>query len=404
MSRKVSRRDFARFLSHSAIAAAFGRALISERALGAVPGKNLVIFTHPNGHKNWQLTQNAVNSTGMGGRALISQGMFYNTNGISHGGGQNLIRFNANQGGSFDIDLAQATGAKALRMAIDYNPGQNSDNICRDANGQLGQVYLNPQRAFDDLFGASMLPIDQGQRQDIYAGKKSIVDHCLEDVNRIKSRLGSLGTVFDDNLAALVDLQKEITALQTAANEEAANNQAAMCQSNIQVPNGTSQSNYDAYFNVMSDIMFQYLTCTQNQVAIFQMSNAQSDLIFNFNNSPVNTNQSYHSGLVHGTNRGFEYQEIIKWYIGKVAGFARRLADSNNILADSAVLHMSEMGIADHSTRDIPFIVYGELGGTIRGNRVIQGNTSVNRFLKSATDSIFGPVVGGGVNPMNGLT
>jgi hypothetical protein len=214
MKKKVTRRQFAKYLSHSAIAAAFFKTIISERALGAVPGKNLVIFSHPNGHKNWQLTRQAVMASRMANRALLCQGMYYNTNGISHGGAANLLRFQANQGGSFDIDLNKALGLKTMRVSIDFNPNQNADIMCRDANGQLGQIYDNPQQAFGQFFGASAEPVDPGTQNDIYAGRKSIVDHCLDDVNRLKSELGSMGSLFDDNMSALVDLQKEIVALQ----------------------------------------------------------------------------------------------------------------------------------------------------------------------------------------------
>ncbi|SMF01826.1 DUF1552 domain-containing protein [Pseudobacteriovorax antillogorgiicola] len=406
MTRKVTRRQFAQYLRNGAIAAAFSKTIISEQALGAVPGKNLVIFSHPNGHKSWGLTQAAVNGTGMASRALLSEGMFYNTNGISHGGAANILRFNANQGGSFDIDLDQAMGIKTLRLAIDFNPNQNQDNMCRDANGQLGRIVDNPQKAFDDLFSDAAVITDPGMRQDIYAGKKSIIDHCLEDVRKIKSGLGSLGSLFDENLQALIELQEQILTLQSEAAEAATQEPPATQCANpqIQIPNGPSPQNYNAYFDVMSEIIYQGIVCNRTQVAVLQMSNAQSDMVFNFPGSPVNSNAGFHGGLVHGTNRGNDYQQIVSWYIGKVAGFANRLAmTTGDVLKDSAVVHLSEMGIADHSTRDIPFIVYGELGGAIQTGRRIQGNSSTSSFLKTVTDDMFGPVVGQGVTPMRGL-
>ena len=241
--------------------------------MGAVPGKNLIIFSHPNGHKNFQLTQQAINGSGMGNRALMIRGMSYNTNGISHGGASNLLRFQANQGGSFDSDLAKAVGAKNTKVAIDFNPNQNADIMCRDENGQLGQIISSPQKAFDSVFGLSANPVDEGTQNDIYGGKKSIVDHCLEDVNRLKNSLGSLGPLFDDNISALVDLQKEITLLQAEAEAAAEAETPAQCtaQTPIQFPNGAVNQNYDAYFNVMSEIIFQAIACTKMQTAVFQM-------------------------------------------------------------------------------------------------------------------------------------
>jgi hypothetical protein len=401
--KKITRRSFAKYLGQSVIALPFLRTIASERAFGAVPRRKLIIITHPNGHDagRFEQTRALILNSNLAQRASFIKGVRLQSNGITHGAEQAILRANTQE--SLDAFLEKQHGIQALRLGLGLNPSNPSGVICHNEQGGAGRILLDPEEAFLNVFGQGLNMLPNYQQQEILAGKKSLFDACVGDARRLKQELGGMGPLFDDYLYSLNEVFKDVQKAKQGQQGDGLNpgsaEAAAQCTRTNPATglNGNVEANFNAYLDATLGVAFQAVACDAVQTVVLQLAHSESGMAYNFPGGPVQDGTGFHGGVIHGQGKSPTYQAVIEWYFGKVAGFAQKLTEGgDDILAQSALVHTSNGGDAQaHSLDDIPLTVYGELGGTLNSGQTLTApaGTTHHALLNSLVQGMAGPGV-----------
>jgi hypothetical protein len=405
MTQKFDRRSLFRFMNYSIVALPLLRLLQAERVDGAALRKKLCVITHPEGHDaaKFAQTRAAILGTALEKRALFINNVRLQSNGITHGSEQSILR--ANTQASLDSLLERNHGMRALRLGLAINPSNPSSVLCHNEQGAAGRIVMDPAAAFKEVFGQTLQLMNGYQLTDLKSGRKGILDHCLDDVRALKGRLGgSMAATYDDYIYSVNELYKQIQGLPgnaTAGSPAAGGPPVAAAQCTRMDPSvvlsGAVEANFDAYVEAMLGVAFQALACDAVQTVVLQFAHSESGMAYNFPKGPVTDSTGFHGAVIHGQGKSPTYQAVIQWYFAKVASFATRFMQGpDDLLASTAILHTSNGGDCQaHSLDNTPMTIYGELGGTFKTGQTIAAPAGSTHFqiLRQLLDGLVGPEV-----------
>jgi hypothetical protein len=405
MTQKFDRRSLFRFMNHSIVALPLLRLLQAERVDGAVLRKKLCVITHPEGHDaaKFAETRSAILGTPLEKRALFLNNVRLQSNGITHGSEQSILR--ANTQASLDSLLERNHGMRALRLGLAINASNPSSLVCHNEQGGAGRILLDPAAAFKEVFGQTLQLMNNLQLADLQSGRKGILDHCLDDVRALKARLGgSMAATYDDYIYSVHELFKQIKALpgtETGGGGSGGGSPVASAQCTRMDPSaglsGAVEANFDAYVEAMLGVAFQALACDAVQTVVLQFAHSESGMAYNFPKGPVTDGTGFHGAVIHGQGKSPTYQSVIQWYFSKVASFANRFMQGpDDMLASSAILHTSNGGDCQaHSLDNTPMAIYGELGGTFKTGQTVTAPAGSTHFqvIRQLLDGLVGPEV-----------
>ncbi len=249
---------------------------------------------------------------------------------------------------------------------------------------------VDPRLLFERLFGAG--PRNERQKNLLIRQQqqRSILDFILEDSRALQAKIsGRDRSKLDEYFTSVRDIEVRIA--------QAEKSRANRPQPEVETPGGIPASTTE-YMRLMFDMLHLAFQTDSTRVATFLMGSEGSDRTY-----PELSIADGHHFLTHHNNRADFVEKVTQidvWYATQLAYFlekmeATRDIDGNSLLHNSQIVYGS--GNADgnrHTHTNLPVIVAGGGGGTLRAGRYIKYNDEpVTNLYLSMMDRIGGKPV-----------
>lgn len=250
---------------------------------------------------------------------------------------------------------------------------------------------LDPMRAFNRMFKGARLSTDtsvQKKTSKILAPNKSVLDLVLDNAKSLQKRLGLRDQQkLDEYLSAVRDIEKK------AANASANNKELQITSdvlSQIKQTKGVIRKAYPGKtdsIKTVPDLVYQEHIRLQFEImALAFWSNTTRSSTFMFGGGTHDRNLSFiegvsashHAASHHGYKKdNLEmFSKINTFFVAEYGNFLRRLEGmkegSSNVLENSICYMGTNISEGQrHRGYDMPAIIAGHAGGSLRGNRHI---------------------------------
>ena len=302
------------------------------------------------------------------------------------GGGYNEREIHAG-GLSADQIAAKKVGGETLLPSLELSlkgEGYFSNSLVRNtiswSNAGPVPRDVEPRVIFDRMFRAS-----SGSGEE-----RSVVDAVVEDAKAMQRR-GSLedGKKIDEYLQAIRAIERRMKFAKIQS-QRAAKDQRL--QSNLKRPMSGVPKDHQEYIRIMFDMIVLAFWSDATRVSTFMLDHGQSNRYFNF----IDGVQGTWHALSHwkdasgktedddGTTswaspdkKREQYNAVIRWHSQQVAYFLGRLEsirepNGQTLLDNSMILYGSNLADGhEHAERNLPLLLAGGGGGTIRSGRQI---------------------------------
>lgn len=235
-----------------------------------------------------------------------------------------------------------------------------------------------PQQAFDALF-------DDGSKRK---RDKSILDIVLEDAKGLRSRLSVRDSQkLDEYLGAVREIEQRVEQAEKISQAETGGQgwHPTVKAPTIGRPESGIPASSEDHLRLMFDIMLLAFQMDRTRVATFMMNNDLSNMRFP---SLDGVTSGIHE-LSHHANdetRLAHYQKVNEFQVKLWAEFLQKMAATNegerSLLDNSMiVLTSSLMDGNAHDSRELPVVLVGGGGGTIKGGQAYDLSKDENRKL-----------------------
>ncbi len=236
-----------------------------------------------------------------------------------------------------------------------------------------------PQQAFDQLF-------DDGSRR---RRDKSILDLVLRDAQSLKGRLsGRDRQKLDEYLHSVRELEQRVEKAETLRQAQGGNPVAwtpTVKSPTLGRPQPGIPANSEEHLRLMFDIMLLAFQMDRTRVATFMMNNDLSNMRFP---SLEGVQAGIHE-LSHHANddkRLADYQRVNEHQVRLWAEFLAKMQATNegerSLLDNSMILLTSSLMDGNaHDSRELPVVMAGLGGGSIKGGRFHDLSADANRKL-----------------------
>ena len=300
--------------------------------------------------------------------------------------------------------VALAVGSKQLSARETLSFGQGGIPISK---------IIDPAVAFDFLFRRAVVgadPAAQARAEREQRLGKSLIDFARGDVERLRARVGPFEVQkIDQHLDALRALEKKRDAVSLPAGCTPPDRPASFPY--LERYNG-GEPYFDAITDLQIDLLALAMGCDITRFGTLVMND------LSYAGNPLGLPEDNHGAMAHtysasalgssghpvGAGDPATWRLLARfnrYAYGKVARLLQRLGEYG-ILDSTLVYASSDMGNpATHSTRNVPTILAGGLGGKIRMGRRIQFRTDQtvpnNQLLVSIAQAFGVDVVSYGV-------
>ena len=235
-----------------------------------------------------------------------------------------------------------------------------------------------PQQAFDQLF-------DDGSRRK---RDKSILDLVLGDAQSLRPKLSQRDAQkLDEYLASVREIEQRVEQAEKQSQNETAGQgwQPTVTKPTLARPESGIPNNSEEHLRLMFDILLLAFQMDRTRVATFMMNNDLSNMRFP---SVEGVRGGIHE-LSHHANdptRLDHYQRVNEFQVKLWSEFLTKMAATNegerNLLENSMVLLTSSLMDGNaHDSRQLPVVLAGGGGGTIKGGLYHDLSQESNRKL-----------------------
>ncbi len=243
---------------------------------------------------------------------------------------------------------------------------------------------IDPQRVFERMFGDVEAPVDPATIARRKARQQSVLDHVLDDANRL---LGSVGPTdrqkLDEYFTSVRDVEMRITA---------SNASPGAPKPEMARPQGIPAS-YSAHAQLMFDLMALAFQTDMTRIATFMLGREGSNLTY----PEIEVNRAHH-GMTHHRGDPSKIEDITKvntHHVEQFAYFLDRLASMDDgdgrLLDNSMIVYGSGIGDGNrHTHHDLPVLVAGSGRGSLHPGRHIRypAETPMNNLYLSLLDRV----------------
>jgi hypothetical protein len=299
------------------------------------------------------------------------------------------------------LELGVERGAQAGNCDSGYSCAYSSTVSWRSESTPVAKE-VDPRLVFDRLFSTGdKREVDESRaRRDQY--KSSVLDFVTEDANRLKGQLGAKDLQkLDEYFTSVREIEKRI---------ELAGRVSSQGPSGAARPTGVP-SEYAEHVRLMLDMLALAIQTDQTRVTTFMFANEGSNRPYrNIGISDGHHDLSHHQNdpekhaKIRQINRF--HMENYAYLLGKLAG----MKEGNGTVLDNC-LFVYGGGIGDgnrHNHDDLPILLVGKGGGTIKPGRHVQypRNTPLNNLFLSLMDRMHVPCqsLGDSTGRLTGLT
>jgi hypothetical protein len=275
------------------------------------------------------------------------------------------------------IELGCERGAQAGNCDSGYSCAYSSSIAWRGESTPVAHE-VDPRAVFERLFGG----IEPGEtaenrkRRENY--KKSVLDFVLEDAKSLQSKLGVHDqNKLDEYMTGVREIERRV---EMAEKANVAGKLAA--DRPIGVP-----SDFGEHIRLMGDMLILAFQTDMTRIATFMLANDGS----NRNYSSIGVPEGHHDCSHHGRDpiKQGKVQQINTYHMTQVAYMLEKMQaikEGNGTLLDNCMI-VYGAGISDgdrHNHDDLPILLAGKGGGTIKSGRHIRyqnGTPLTNLFL-----------------------
>lgn len=223
-----------------------------------------------------------------------------------------------------------------------------------------GETNINPseespQLLFDRLFGGGTVePV-------VKRARASVLDAVGGQIGPLKNKLGAKDKArLDQHLSSISDLEKRLTAMDTACNDPTAPGDFPDVEGKEQM----AEKN-----QVMSDLVAVALACGLTDAFSIMFSTCGSGVVMWVAGATDGQHYMNHTEAAPYTKQ----HDSVKFTMQQLGYFLGRLRDTpegaSNLLANSSILVCTEHTEGwTHSQDDLPMLICGHGGGRLKGN------------------------------------
>jgi hypothetical protein len=262
---------------------------------------------------------------------------------------------------------------------------------------------VNPRAVFERLFGTGDEVADAVSRERRMAHRRSILDFVMEDADALRGRLGTRDQQkLDEYLDGVRDIERRIARAETE-------NRSLMGEG-IPAPAPGIPRDRGEHIRLLGDMMVLAFQSDLTRICTFMLANDGSNRPF----PELNIGDGHHDVSHHGNDpdKVRKKQLIDIFHTQQLAYILERMAtteDGDGTLLDNTML-VYGAGISNgdrHNHDDLPTIVAGRAGGTLRTGRhlVYQQGTPMSNLYVSMLGRVGVPVerLGDSTGPLREL-
>lgn len=235
-----------------------------------------------------------------------------------------------------------------------------------------------PQQAFDQLF-------DDGSKRK---RDKSILDLVLDDAKSLRPRLSQRdGQKLDEYLTSVREIEQRVELAEkiSQAETKGAGWQPTIKAPTLARPAAGIPASAEDHLRLMFDIMLLAFQMDRTRVATFMMNNDLSNMRFpSLDGISAGIHElSHHANDEH---RLAMYQRVNEHQVRLWAEFLAKMQATNEgertLLENSMILLTSSLWDGNaHDSTQLPLVLAGNGGGTIKGGRMLDYSKDPNRKL-----------------------
>ena len=289
---------------------------------------------------------------------------------------EHVILANQNIQNSFGPMLITADKTAKNRNLTTYYSWNNEGNPVAYIKGA--------DKAFNSIFGNFNPSETEGSGSDLGIGRiESQINLNLEQINRLKTRVGKQGQEFiDAHIQHLVEIERKFKLLA---------DQAKTCEN----PSLLQQDDYFSEVENIMSILLSALQCGRSNIAVVNLQGSGSDILYGPQIGSSDRFEHHKTSHSVGSTELDMFSRMNHWGIDAVARFAKTLdsiSDGNGTMLDNAIVCMSfELGRGrGHDLFNVPHIIFGNAGGQYKGGQYLKygakngnGGLPVNDLLLS---------------------
>ena len=297
---------------------------------------------------------------------------------VDHGGGESIDQF-----------LGRTVGYSSpwrnlyLGVQANYNNASGDKHIVYPAANTTMSPQDNPAQAFQDLFG-SYTPSSEPQTEPTSNRRAEILAALEEEALTLRQ---SLGGIEKDKLDYHISSIQELSARFETTDENISLSDSCSTPylATDSIGDLYDPSSFPAICKAQMDLTLLAMECNMTKVATIQLSHHTSELIMSrFSGSEMydpNYDMRSHQASHYGSNHNWDSREFTsfvqqrRWFVQQYAYLLEQLharpEGSGTMLDNSIVVLCSEVADGNtHSHYDLPIIISGGGGGSIRGGRL----------------------------------
>ncbi|MCA9021862.1 MAG: DUF1552 domain-containing protein, partial [Planctomycetaceae bacterium] len=283
------------------------------------------------------------------------------------------------------LELGLTRGRNAGQCDSGYSCAYSSNISWRSPSTPTSKEIV-PKLAFERLFGGGAER--EKQRARHLKDRQSILDLVKHDADQLKKQLGRNDQrKIDEYFTSVREIEQRI---------ERSTHQEKIKPPEMQLPDGIP-SEFQEHIRLMYDLMVLAFQTDTTRIATFMVGNAGSNLTFPM----VGVNSGHHE-LSHHRNdekKMADIQKIDEYLTSQFAYFLKRLKETpegnSNLLDNSMICYGSAIGDGNrHSHHDLPIILAGKGGGTIKTgfHHQVKTETPLSNLYVSMLDRAGAPV------------
>ena len=241
---------------------------------------------------------------------------------------------------------------------------------------------INPREVFERLFGAKDADPKLRERRAFF--RQSILDTVAEDARRLQGSLGQTDRrKIDEYFTGIREIEQRIEQAARVSRQK---------PPEFVVPDGTPRD-FEIHVRLMYDLLVLAFQTDSTRVATFMLANEGSNRAYNM----VGVKEGHHTLSHHGGKPEMTSQirKIDRYLATQFAYFLDKLQSvkegERTLLDNSMILYGSGLGDGNsHQHHDLPLIMAGRGGGTIKTGRhiVFPTNTPLNNLFLSMLDRV----------------
>ena len=284
------------------------------------------------------------------------------------------------------LELGIDRGAQAGNCDSGYSCAYSSNISWRSESTPMAKE-INPQLVFERLFAGQLSNESAEAKAKREKYRKSVLDFVSEDAKQLRGKLGQTDRQkVDEYLSSVRELEQRFARVDKASTIDL---------KGVKVPTGVPKDNRE-HIRLMFDVLALAFQTDSTRIATFVYANEGSTKSYKFIGVP----EGHHDLSHHGKDpdKQAKIKKINIYHLEQFAYFLEKLRSikegEGNVLDHSMIVYGSGISDGDrHNHDDLPILVAGKGGGTIKGGRhvVYSKNTPLNNLYLSMLDRMGAP-------------